>query len=164
MEEFLVYSLMALFVLWLLYKFCYKSFIKGINPENANLSREEIRAKQETLSKERRKKIITVICPNITKKLTSDGFSSLNSVEKEILFQLSDQVATNAHNLHENEIKALEVACSNQATYNLLEMRSNQLSRMNQSAVLANLKGVKAASMVSGIHAAREIGESFSED
>jgi hypothetical protein len=35
---------------------------------------------------------------------------------------------------------------------------------MNQSAVLANLKGVKAASMVSGIHAAREIGESFSED
>lgn len=163
MEEFFVYILIAV-AIWLLCKFCYKWFIQGSNPDDANLSREDVRAKQENLSKERRKKIITVICPNITKKLTSEGFSSLNSVEKEILFQLSDQVATNAHNLHENEIKALEIACSNQATYNLLEMRSNQLSRMNQSAVLANLKGIKGASMVSGIHAAREIGESFSED
>ena len=164
MEEFIVYSLMTLFVLWLVYKFCYKSFIQGINPGHANLSRDEVRTNEEALSKERRRKIISVICPNITKKLSSEGFSCLNSVEKEILFQLSDQVATNAHNLHENEIKALEVACSNQATYNLLEMRSNQLSRMNQSAVLANLKGIKTTSMVSGIHAAREIGESFSED
>ena len=164
MEEFIVYSLMTLFVLWLVYKFCYKSFIQGINPGHANLSRDEVRTNEEALSKERRRKIISVICPNITKKLSSEGFSSLNSVEKEILFQLSDQVATNAHNLHENEIKALEVACSNQATYNLLEMRSNQLSRINQSAVLANLKGIKTTSMVSGIHAAREIGESFSED
>ena len=40
-----------------------------------------------------------VTCPNIIKKLSKDGFSSLNSVEKEVLFQLTEQLATNAHNL-----------------------------------------------------------------
>lgn len=162
--ELLFYTLLALGVLWLLYKFCYKSFRAGINPEEARLSREEIREKEEILSKQRRKKIITVICPNIVKKLTNIGYSSLNPVERETLFQLSDQMATNSHNLHENEIKALEVACTNQATYNILEMRSNQLSRMNQSTALENLKGIKNASLISGMNAAREIGESFSED
>ena len=71
-------------------------------------------------------------------------------------------MGNNLENLHENEVKVLEVAFSNQGVYNMLQMRSNQLQPNNQAA-LSQLKGIKYASMVSGVNAAREMGESFSE-
>ena len=121
------------------------------------------RAREESRSLERRQKNITVTCPNIIKKLSKDGFSSLNSVEKEVLFQLTEQLATNAHNLHENEIKALQVACSDQATYNIIEMRNNQLSRMKQASAFANLKTIRNG-IASAYFASDEYRDRNSED
>ena len=162
--EILYAIIAALIGVWLAYKFfciCYKSFKVGLDPEEGHLSRSDKRTRDESRSLERRKKIITVVCPNITMKLSKDGFSSLNSVEKEVLFQLTEQLAINSCNLHENEIKALEVACSDQATYNIIEMRNIQLSRMNQASALASLKSIKSASIVSAMNAAKEMGESL---
>ncbi len=85
-------------------------------------------------------------------------------MEKEVLFQLTEQLATNAHNLHENEIKALQVACSDQATYNIIEMRTNQLSRMKQASAFANLKTIRNASIASAYFASDEYRDRNSED
>jgi uncharacterized membrane protein len=101
-------------------------------------------------------------CPAMVQKLQSTGFSSLNQAEKSYLFKLSDQMGRNLENLHENEVKVLEAAFSNQGVYNMLQMRSSQLQPNNQAA-LNQLKGIKYASMISGVNAAREMGESFSE-
>lgn len=107
-------------------------------------------------------------CSAMVQKLQSTGFSSLNQVEKSYLFKLSDQMGSNLENLHESEVKVLEVAFSNQGVYNMLQMRSNQLqstpNKQANKAVLGHLRGIKVASMVSGINAAREIGEDIAED
>jgi len=105
---------------------------------------------------------LTQTCPAIVQKLQSTGFSSLDQSEKKYLFKLSDQMGNNLENLHENEVKDLEVAFSNQGVYNMLQMRSNQLQPNNQAA-LSQLKGIKYASMVSGVKAAREMGEEMGE-
>jgi hypothetical protein len=107
-------------------------------------------------------------CSAMVQKLQSTGFSSLNQVEKKYLFKLSDQMGSNLENLHESEVKVLEVAFSNQSVNNMLQMRSNQLqstpNKQANKAVLGHLRGIQVASMVSGINAAREIGEDIAED
>ena len=118
---------------------------------------------ESDLEQQRLEKIITVIAPNITKKLTKGSFSTLNGVERNILFELAEQMATNPKLMHENEVKALEVAYADQATFNMIQMRNNQLSRLDQANALQNLKHIKFASSISALHAAREIGEDFSE-
>ena len=111
----------------------------------------------------KRARDITVVCPNIIIKLSEDGFSSLNAEERNVLFELCENLATNTHNWHKNEVKALEAAFSDQSTYNILEMRNNQMMRINQAEALVSLKNIKSASIVSGMNAAREIGESFGD-
>jgi len=150
---------LGLCVLWV-----YFLIRKKVKKIATNLSEAESlqKAKELLAANEARKDWLMVTCPTIVQKLNSTGFSSLDQKEKRGLFKLSDQVGSNLENLHENEAKVLEVAFSNQGVYNMLQMRSNQLQPNNQAA-LKNLKTIKTASMFSGVNAAREMGESFSE-
>lgn len=118
---------------------------------------EERRAKEEEQKLENLRKIT---CPAMVQKLQSAGFSSLNQVEKSYLFKLSDQMGNNLENLHENEIKVLELAFSNQGVFNMLQMRNSQL-QANTS--LKHLKNIRTSSFYSGVNAAGEIGEHIGE-
>jgi len=111
----------------------------------------------------KRNRDLTVICPNIIKKISEDGFSSLDDEERDVLFELCEKLATDTHSWHQNEVKALEAAFSNQAACKILEMRNSQMIRMNQAEALANLKNIKSASILTGLNSAREIGENLGE-
>ena len=127
--------------------------------EKRRTKQKEAKRKEEALKQENWR---NEICPVMVQKLQSTGFSSLNQAEKKYLFKLSDQMGENLENLHENEVKVLEVAFSNQGVYNMLQMRSNQL-QPNNKAALKHLKTIKYATMLSGLNAAREIGEDIGE-
>ena len=127
-----------------------------------NQKEKKKRKKERKKEAQEQEHLINITCPAIVQKLESTGFSSLNQAEKSHLFKLSDQMGSNLENLHENEVKVLEVAFSNQGVYNMLQMRSNQLQPNNQAA-LKHLKTIKYATMLSGLNAAREIGEDIGE-
>lgn len=126
------------------------------------LSKNQKEKKKRKKEAQEQEHLINITCPAIIQKLQSTGFSSLNQVEKSHLCKLSDQMGNNLENLHENEVKVLEVAFSNQGVYNMLQMRSNQLQPNNQAA-LKHLKTIKYATMASGLNAARELGEDMGE-
>ena len=155
----IILSLISLGVLVPLVFFSWKFSTRA---EERRERAEERREHQAHMDAKKKHKFLMQTCIEMINKLQNDGFSSLNQFEKKYLFKLSDQMGSNLENLHENEVKVLEVAFSIQGVYNMLQMRSNQLQPNNQAA-LSQLKGIKYASMVSGVNAAREMGESFSE-
>ena len=97
--------------------------------------------------------------PQMIRKITTDGLSGLGDEERQHIFALSDRSSEDYSNLHPNELKLLEVAYSNQAIFNMLQLRNSKVS----SQILSQLKDIKGTSRFSGAAAARGLAEDFME-
>lgn len=103
--------------------------------------------------------LVSVIMPQMIRKITTDGLSGLGNEERQHIFALSDRSSEDYSNLHPNELKLLEVAYSNQAIFNMLQLRNSKVS----SQILSQLKDIKGTSRFSGAAAARGLAEDFME-
>ena len=139
------------------------------NSDKKRLASEEEQRKldQQKLIKDQRAKdhFINVTAPLIAEKLAGE-FSSLTAEEQQIVFSISDKFSS--EDLNSAELIVLQAACSNPATYNLLQLRNTKIAATEQNKILQTLSSkastVRAASVVGGFAAAKHLGESIGED
>jgi len=124
--------------------------------------------KMRLAREEERKRMYSEVAPNITNKLKSGGgLSSLNEEEKGFLFTLIRMIGKR---LHPNEIEVIEYACSDQAIFNMLQLRNSQflIEAMNVNSakltsISSNVRNSGTAQMVTGLAAANHLGQQMSD-
>jgi hypothetical protein len=130
---------------------------------------ESIREKRIAEEKERLTKI-----QNLSEKISSSGFNSLDSGEIMLLQQSMTSIFQSDYQSDE-ELSLLKASLGDESAYRYLSLRSETRSSLQQQAMLeamnVNLSnisnktsGVKVASMFTGMAAARHLGEEFAED
>ena len=95
--------------------------------------------KMRLAREEERKRMYSEVAPSITNKLKSGGgLSSLNEEEKGFLFTLIRMIGKR---LHPNEMEVIEYACSDQAIFNMLQLRNSQflIEAINETVKLTSI-------------------------
>ena len=124
--------------------------------------------KMRLAREEERKRMYSEVAPSITNKLKSGGgLSSLNEEEKGFLFTLIRMIGKR---LHPNEMEVIEYACSDQAIFNMLQLRNSQflieainVNNAKLTSISSSVRNSGTAQMVTGFAAARHLGQQMSD-
>lgn len=134
--------------------------------ELARLEKEEEEKKQAKLEY---KKYTEEYLPQLFQRLQENGFSALTDEEKNSVFSLTDNLADDSIKWHPNESKIIELACSDQAVFNMIQLRNQHIHQaeikegINSIPRHSGSNNPNYAQKITAMNAAREFGESFND-